>query len=275
MFKNFFKEEIMKKGRVIFSMLLIFCLAGLVACMTFESKKVAPVQEEEGEEVVAEAQEIAVEAELTDTHPEIEEGLSCNDCHEIKLDASTTATQVWMKGDYLVWSVNEGVMPKDKAWEQVVKILGGRKADQKTFVLATSLNNTPLTTTAEFTLDPDEKILYGLHERGTEKLFHIRNNPKVSLNWHLEFESFTDFLCVQVLGQAELIEGTSKDFEKILIDIIPYEMGAKARKMDLKQFRESVKQSMVISKITIDQVTIANYAFKNDGYRIYQRWTRE
>jgi len=264
----------MKKGRRIFLMFLICCLVWVLACMAIKSKEVVLVKGGEEKESVEKAQEIDVEAELTVTHPEIEEGLSCNDCHEITLDAKTTATQVWMEGDYLAWSVNEGVMPKEKVWEQVIKILGGKKADQKTFVLGTSLNNTPLTTTAEFTLDPEEKILYGFHERGTEKLLHIRNNPKVSLNWHLEFESFIDFICIQVLGRAELIEGTNKDFEKILIDIIPYEMGAKARKMDLKQFRESVKQSMVISKITIDQVTIANYAFKNDGYRIYQRWTR-
>ena len=264
----------MRRRKSVFLRLLIFCLVGVVACVTSKSKEVALVVEEEGKEIFEKAQEIDVDAELMDTHPEVEEGLSCNDCHEIKLDAKTTATQVWLEGDYLAWSANEGIMPKDKIWEHVVKILGGKKADQKTFVLGTSLNNTPLTTTAEFTLDPEERILYGFHEKGTAKLLHIKKNPKVSLNWHLEFESFTDFLCVQVLGRAELIEGTSDEFEKIMIDIIPYEMGAKARKMELEQFRESVKGSMVIAKITVDQVTIANYAFRNDGYRIYQRWSR-
>jgi nitroimidazol reductase NimA-like FMN-containing flavoprotein (pyridoxamine 5'-phosphate oxidase superfamily) len=264
----------MKKGRKSLLVFLICCLAGVVACMTFEKREVVMLNEEE-KEAVEMAQEIDAEAELTVTHPEVEEGLSCNDCHEITLDAKTTATQAWMKGDYLKWTEGEGVMPRDKIWEQIVKNLGGKKADQKTFVLGTSLNNIPLTTTAEFTLDPEEKILYGFHENGTEKLLHIRANPKVSLNWHLEFEGFTDFRCIQIRGRAELIDGTSKDFEKILIEIIPYEVGAKARKMDLKQFRESVRGSMVICKITIDQATIANYDFTKDGYRIYQRWTRK
>ncbi len=264
----------MKMRNMICSICLIFCFVLVTACMTTKSRETVLIQEEESKELVGNAQEINAEAELTDNHPEVEEGISCNDCHEIKLDAKTTATQVWMKGDYLSWSANEGIMSKDEIWEQTVKLLGGRKADQKTFVLGTSINNTPLTTTAEFTLDPEEKILYGFHEKGTEKLTHIRNNPKVSLNWHLEFESFTDFLCIQILGRAELIDSTSKDYERILIDIIPYEMGAKARKMDLKQFRDSVKDYMVICKITIDQATIANYAFTKDGYRIYQRWTR-
>jgi len=264
----------MKMRNMISSIFLIFCLVWLTACMTTKSSETVLIQEEEAKELVGNAQEINAEAELTDNHPEVDEGISCNDCHEIKLDAKTTATQVWVNGDYLSWNANEGIMSKDEIWKQIVKLLGGRKADQKTFVLGTSINNTPLTTTAEFTLDPEEKVLYGFHEIGTEKLTHIRNNPKVSLNWHLEFESFTDFLCIQILGRAELIDSNSKDYERILIDIIPYEMGAKARKMDLKQFRNSVKDFMVICKITIDQATMANYAFTKDGYRIYQRWTR-
>ena len=264
----------MKKVKAVGWMGSILCLLLITACMTTKSNETVSIPEEAENELIEKAQEINAEAELTDNHPEVEEGISCNDCHEIKLDAKTTATQVWVNGDYLTWNANEGIMSKDETLEQIVKLLGGRKADQKTFVLGTSINNTPLTTTAEFTLDPEEKVLYGFHEIGTEKLTHIRNNPKVSLNWHLEFESFTDFLCIQILGQAELIDSTSKDYERILIDIIPYEMGAKARKMDLKQFRDSVKDYMVICKITIDQATIANYAFTKDGYRIYQRWTR-
>ena len=78
-------------------------------------------------------------------------------------------------------------------------------------------------------------------------------------------------------GVDAIAEGGKQDAANTAsaqLDIIPYEMGAKARKMDLKQFRDSVKDYMVICKITIDQATIANYAFTKDGYRIYQRWTR-
>lgn len=264
----------MKLRNTFCSICLVLCLVWLTACMTTRSNETVFLQEDAENQLVEKAEEINAEAELTDNHPEVEEGISCNDCHEIKLDAQTTATQAWMNGDYLSWSANEGIMSEAEIWEQIVKILGGRKADQKTFVLATSINNTPLTTTAEFTLDPEEKVLYGFHEKGTEKLAHIRNNPRVSLNWHLEFESFTNYLCMQILGRAEIIDSTSKDYERILIDIIPYEMGAKARKMDFKQFRDSVRDYMVICKITIDRVTIANYAFNKEGFRTYQRWTR-
>jgi len=255
---------------------------GVIACTTFKNKETVLVKNEEGKEIIAEAKEIDVGAELVDTHPEVEEGLSCNDCHEIKLDANTTATQIWLAGESPGRAAGEGVMPKDKLWEEIVKIIGGVKTDSKTFVIATCINNTPLSTTAEFTLDSKKKVIYGYHEKGTEKLLHVKNNPKVSLNWHREFENFSDFLCVQILGRAELIDDSSKDYDRILIDFLPYESGArvpkdatpKQREKRLKQFRESIKSRMVISKITIGQVTVANIDFVKEGFRRYQRWIR-
>lgn len=270
----------MKKGRMILVTLLICCLAGMMACVAPKSKE--SFQEEGEKEVVAKAQEIDVAAEVNETHPEIEEGLSCNDCHEIKLDAKTTATQVWLTGDSPGRKAGEGVMPKDELWKEIVKLIGGIKKDSKTFVLGTSLNNTPVTTTAEFTLDPEKKMIYGFHEGGTEKLIHIRNNPRVSLNWHKEFDSFTDFQCIQIKGRAELIDSSSKEFEKIMIDFLPYEDGARVpkdatpeqREERLKKFRGSLKKGFVITKITIDQATMATTDFVKLGVRRYQRWTR-
>lgn len=269
----------MKKGSVFFVVFLVCCFISGFFCMLPAAEKA--VQEKAPEP--AKAEEIGAAAEVDSSHPEYEEGLSCNDCHEIKLDANTTATQVWLSGESPGRAAGEGVMPNDQIWKEIVKIIGGIKTDSKTFVLSTSLNNEPLTTTSEFTLDPEEKLLYGFHEKGTEKLFHIKNNPKVSLNWHLEFESFADFLCVQIKGRAELIDGNGKDFERILIDFLPYEAGArvpkdatpKQREERLKKFRESLKKGFVISKINMDQVTIATVAFAKDGFRRYQRWTRK
>ena len=61
-----------------------------------------------------EAKAIEVEASLSDDHPAIEEGVTCADCHEIKLDAKTTATQVWLTGEYLGFAKNEGAMKNEK-----------------------------------------------------------------------------------------------------------------------------------------------------------------
>lgn len=230
-----------------------------------------------------EAKAIDAYVEISGDHPEFEEGVTCNDCHEIKLDANTTATQVWLSGESPGRSAGEGVMPADKLLEVIKRVMGGIKEESKTYVLGTSLNNVPLTTTAEFTLDPEKMVLYGFHEMGTQKLFHIKANPKVSLNWHVEFETFTDFLCVQVIGHAELIEGSNPEFEKVMIDFLPYEAGARVskdaipeeREKKLQQFRSSLKKGFLISKITIDQVTIATMDFVKDGFRRYQRWTRK
>jgi len=256
-----------------------FCLTAvcLCICCAFPGMPAASetgTQQKAAQAPPSTAAEIDIADGLSDNHPEVEEGISCNDCHEITFDAKTSATQAWLYGDYLKWSAGEGVLPEGKLWEAIVRHLGRKKDKMKTFILATCLNNTPLSTTAEWGLDPEKKVLYGLHEKGTQKLLHIAKNPRVSLNWHTEFESFTDYRCIQIIGRAELIDGTRPEYDSILIDAIDYEAGAKKKKMTPEQFRESIRSYMVISKITIDQITMANYAFMKDGYRIYQRWVR-
>ncbi len=259
----------MKQVQALFSAVL--CM--LMVIMAYSAAAAADTANKTAPEQGAKA--IAIDADLGSTHPEVEEGITCNDCHEIKLDANSSATQAWLTDDYLKWSKGEGILPENKLWEAIVASLGKKKDKMRTYILATCLNNTPLSTTAEWSLDPEEKILYGLHEQGTQKLLHIQKNPKVSLNWHKEFETFNDYRCIQILGRAEIIEGTDPRYEKILIDVLDYEEGAKKKKMTPKQFRDTIKSYMVISKITIDQITMANYAFTHDGYRIYQRWVRK
>jgi len=234
-------------------------------------------------EAVKPAEPIVAAAEVDTGHPEVEPGLSCNDCHDIKLDAQTTATQVYLFDDSPGHAKGKGVYPKERVWEEVEKAIGGLKHDSKTFILATSLNNMPLSTTCEWTLDPKTKKLYGFHEAGTEKLRHIAVNPHVSMNYHKEFDSetFKDFLCVQIVGTARLLDGSDPDFERIMIELLPYEFGARVpadatpeqREERLKLYRQGVKDAFVISEITPTRVTIANQQFRAEGMRVYQRWT--
>lgn len=218
--------------------------------------------------------------EATSNHPDIPEGVSCNDCHEVKYDANTTATQVWLAGETPGKKAGEGVMPKDKIWEEFTKLIG-YKAKTRTFILATSLNNEPLSTTAEFSLNADKKVLYGLHEMGTEKLNHVKNNPKVSLNWHKDFDSFADFRCCQIKGHAELIENTSPEFDAAVKNFLPYEKSVRLPKNATAKQKEDAytarrdmlkKGNFVVMKIFIDRITMANSAFVKDGFRVYQRW---
>jgi hypothetical protein len=222
----------------------------------------------------AETKEIAATTGVSKDHPEIPEGITCVDCHEIKLDARTTATEVWLRGKYLKYNENEGVMERDRVHEEIAKLLGGKK-NVRTCVLATCINNAPLSTTADFTLDPDTMTVYGLHEKGTTKLLHILQNPRVSLNWHKEFESWGTVLCTQFIGHAELLDGANPEFEKVLLECYPYEKMAAQMKISPEQAREMIKKGMLMTKITVDQATVNNSTFEKDGKRKYQRWERK
>lgn len=233
----------------------------------------------------AQAETLDAAAEITSEHPEVPEGASCNDCHEITLDANTTATQVWLAGEYLGKSPGEGVMGQEQLWQEIEKMIGGLKNDSKTYVLGTCMNNRPLTTTAEWTFDPEKKMLYGMHEMGTEKLSHIKNNPFVSLNWHDEFVGIQGpYRCCQILGRCELLEGTHPDFEDILIKFMPYEDAAtrmmppnptpQQREDVLKKVREIFRTRFLMSRIIIDRITVVNKDFLGQGFRNMQRWER-
>ena len=272
----------MSKRRTFWGLVLILCfIAGFYSIIA-----AADTKKQKAKETPAKAQAIDASAEVSSEHPEIPEGTSCSDCHEMKLDAKTTATQVWLNGEYLGKKKGEGVMTEDQLWKEIIKMIGGTKNDSKTYVLATCMNNRPLSTTAEWTLDPERKVLYGVHEMGTEKLAHIKSNPWVSLNWHEEFTSIEGpYRCCQIKGRCELIDGTNPEFEKILINFAPYEDAAQRmmpknptpeqREQTLKNFRDQVfKKRFLISKISIDRVTVVNKAFIKQGFRNVQRWER-
>lgn len=218
------------------------------------------------------AESIEAGAQLSESHPEIEPGMSCNDCHEIKLDAKTSATQAWLYGDYLMWKANEGIMPNDKVKERIVKIIGGKK-QKKTFILATSLNNKPLATTLDYSLDPENMVLYSFSEKGTTKLNHIENNPAVSLGWHKEFTDFASTLCLQIMGTAELFDGNNKEFDEGL-SVYYFEYGAEAQKIPVEQMKQMMKKGMIMTRIRADQITLTDSSLKNEGYRTRQRWSR-
>ena len=251
------------------SVAIILC--GSIVTFSF-SGSLSVYGKEEKKPVPSEAKPIDVNTSISAEHPAIEEGITCNDCHEVKLDAKTTATEVWLAGDYLKWKAGEGVMPKEKVWERIVEIFR-QKGFKRTFVLATSFNNRPTTTTAEFALDPKKKVLYGLHEKGTAKLMHIKHNPYVSLNWHREFDdNFANTLCIQVGGKATLLDATAKDFEEGL-SVYPYQYGAAARKLTVAQWKAIIKKEMIMTRIPIERVILVDGSLAGTEYRTSQQWT--
>jgi len=117
-------------------------------------------------------------------------------------------------------------------------------------------------------------VLYSFSEKGTTKLNHIKNNPFVSLAWHKEFTDFASTLCIQFVGKAELFDGNTKEFEEGL-SIYYFEYGAEAQKIPVAQMKQIIKKGMIMTKITIDQITITDNALKNEGVRTRQRWSRK
>ncbi len=251
----------MKRYSALFVMCLLAAAVGPTSAVSSESGQSSQ-----------EAEEIGASAGISENHPEIEEGVTCADCHQIKIDAGSTATQVWLTGDYANFSKGEGAMPNDMVKQEIEKAMGGVKKTS-TCVIATCVNNKPLSSTAEFTLEPRTMTLYGIHEKGTEKLLHIAQNPRVSLNWHREWTDFSKTLCIQFIGHAELFDGTHPEFDRILKEIIPYEKRAQAQNVPLDTCRAMFKQMMLISRITVEEATITNAEFKKLGpYRPWQRW---
>jgi len=238
------------------------------SCMGTKEVKKTKI-EEKGETVAIEAT-----AEVSDTHPEIEEGITCADCHEVLIDATTRATETWLYKDYLNFSSGEGLESNEQTKRHIIDVLGGKKK-KKTYILSTCINNIPLATTIEYAIDPDKMIMYGFSEKNTEKLFQMRANPRVSLGWHEEFTVFGKTLCVQIRGSVEVIDDPKKYDEGL--KIYPYEYAADARKMDHKKFADEViKKFMTMTKVTINQIIITDSQYSREkGVRVHQIWRRE
>ena len=249
-----------------------FILMGIfiVVWSCMGTKEIKKTEVEESEKAVA----IEATAQVDDTHPEIEEGITCADCHEVLVDTTSKATEVWLYKDYLNFSAAEGLESNEETKKHVIDILGGKKK-KNTYVLATCINNIPLATTFDAAIDPDKMALYIFSEKNTEKLSHMRTNPRVSIGWHQEFTQFGKTLCIQIRGTAEVIDDPSKYDEGI--ETYPYEEIANKRKMDPKKFAEGVmKQFMTMTKITINQIIITDSQYSREkGVRVHQIWKRE
>ena len=193
------------------------------------------------------------------------------------VDAKSTATFKWVSG--------KGEMPKEALWNHIAKVLSGTEG-KRTYVLATSMDNIPLSTTIEFYLNPDKQVLYGFAEKGTEKLVHIKNNPKVSLNWHEEFRNdFSKTLCVQIRGTAELFEGDCPEMDEalkhyryqyMLWNFLPTRNAPTALLVEplQKAMVQVIKSNIMLIKITVEQIVLTDEQLKAQGYRPRQLWRR-
>ena len=162
---------------------------------------------------VIEGPPIKADQVLTEDHPEYARGMVCVECHEVAFDAITTSTKIFL--------LNYKQLSNDEVWKKIETFLPGRER----FVLTTVYNNEPTATTVDMVLDKDEKCLYVLCEKGTEKLMHIKQNPRICAvhfkGWTLE-EAERDkslkqeWVSVQLRGNAEVIPPSDPQFGKLV-----------------------------------------------------------
>lgn len=191
-------------------------------------------------------------------HPRYPRGWTCSECHDVSfgVDFVSTASRQYLN--------NFGAMPNDQIWEKIVKFLPGRER----FVMATVHDNKPTATTVDMVLDQEEKVLYIISEKGTEKLLQIRENPNVSAvrneGWSVAAGGARQWISTQINGQVELIDSTDKRFIPIL------------QKYNLVRISmERAVRRFVIQRFTPSEIVYFDTTLEPQGFSIYQYWKRD
>lgn len=238
---------------------LIFYLIAFVALFMCINMGTGLSQATDKPEQTKEAEEeipaIVLGADLSEEHPDIEEVQTCAECHTIKTDAVTTATQRFLQQKGII-------LKKDELWKEIVEFFG----EKQSCVLATCINNEPYVTTIDLALDPDNKVMYGLSEKGTQKLGQMKMNSKVAVEFHnqKEWEKMV-FRCLQMRGHARVFSGDDPQFDE----------GLKVFKFDRERISvETVKRGMEMTCFTPKEILSYDALRKKKGANIFQLWKR-
>jgi len=198
---------------------------------------------------------------LTGDHPEYTRGMVCVECHAVAFDAVTSSTKQFL--------LNYNQMANARVWEKIETFLPGRER----FVLTTVDEGAPTATTVDMVLDKDEKVLYVLCEKGTEKLMHIKKNPRVCA---VRFKGWTlaearenknlkqQWISVQLKGTAEVISSDNPEFIGLV---------KKYKPVRLTPLRARLRFDVV--RITPDSIIYFDTNLTEEAFGIYQQWVRE
>jgi len=228
-----------------FIFFLIPLFMAMLAC-SCALKQTAKIAEEAEEEVPP----ILLGAEMPEDHQEIET-VACMECHRIKTDAVSTATQRFLE--------RKGAMGKDELWQAIADFFSHRQST----VLATTINNEPYVTTIDFALDPVNKVMYALSEKGTRKMSQMKMNPKVAVEYHQPRDWDNKvFRCLQMRGEARVFSADDPQFDEGLRIFKP--------QIDV----EMVKRGMDMTCFTPQEILFYDILKKDTGLNIFQLWKR-
>ncbi len=251
----------------------IYFLIPLFMSMLISScgvKDKATIAEETEEDVP----DILLGAEMPEDHQEIET-VACMECHAILVDATSTATQRFLQ--------RKGALDKEALWKEIVEFFGVRQST----VLATTINNEPYVTTIDFALDPVNKVMYALSEKGTRKLAQMKMNPKVALEYHQPREEYTRlFRCPKTESDSEISLKDCQELRSKIFRCLQMRGDARVFSADDPQFEEGlrvfkasidpemIRRGMDMTCFTPKEILFYDYLRKDRDLNIFQYWER-
>ena len=248
--------------------LIPFFVSLLIASCGIKNK--ATLAEESEEEVPV----ILLGAEMPEDHQEIET-VACMECHRIEVDATSTATQRFLQ--------RKGALDKEALWNEIVEFFGQRQST----VLATTINNEAYVTTIDFALDPVNKVMYALSEKGTRKLAQMKMNSKVAVEYHQPREEHARlFRCPKTESDSELQLTDCQELGSKIFRCLQMRGDARVFSADDPKFEEGLKvfkpqadpdmirRGMDMTCFTPKEILFYDYLRKDRDLNIFQYWER-
>lgn len=208
--------------------------------------------------VIVEGPPIVAEQVMSNQHMPVRRGMTCAECHNVRfdLDHITSATQMFVN--------NFANLEQDDIWSKIVAFLPGRER----FAIATVNEGYPTATTVDMVLDPDERVLFVVSEKGTEKLLHIRKQPHISAvrfaGWTVAEGGKKEWRSVQIKGQAEIIESDDSRF-----------MPALEKYNLVRVTKERATRRFDLIRVIPERIYYFDTTLGADQYSPYQLWQRD
>ena len=204
---------------------------------------------------IQEGRPITSDQVMSQKHPSFDRGMVCVECHKVTFDAITSSTKQYIN--------NYPQLKNDAVWKKIEAFLPGRER----FVLTTVYNNEPTATTVDMVLDKNEKVFYVVCEKGTEKLYQIKKNPKICAvhyaGWTVAGGGKKEWKSVQVRGTAEVIPSGDSRYSTI---IDKYHLARLSKERAVLRFD--------LIRINPSEIVYFDTNLAGENAGIYQRWER-